>query len=338
MLDMFNIPAPLQPDEKKIFRILGGNSNPELVKKICVELGVEPVKALVETFSDEETRVQIEESVRGARVFIIQSTSKPANQHLIELCILTDTVKRASATEVIAVIPYYGYARQDRKTGPRTPISARQVADTIVAAGVNKVIILDLHAGQIQGFFPNYCPVTPIYIRPVFLKDIRERFSDLASFSFVSPDGGGVERAISLAKRFNCPVAFLDKRRPEPNIAAVYNVVGNVTNLNIIMFDDMVDTAGSLLEGSKALKTKGALKIWAYCTHPVLSGNAVQKIMDSPIEELVVSNSIPLSPEAAVCPKIRVLGVEKLLAATMIKLFRNDSVSEMFELPAEPKE
>ncbi len=337
MLDMFNIPAPLQPDEKKIFRILGGNSNPELVKKICVELGVEPVKALVETFSDEETRIQIEESVRGARVFIIQSTSKPANQHLVELCILTDTVKRASATEVIAVIPYYGYARQDRKTGPRTPISARQVADTIVAAGVNKVIILDLHAGQIQGFFPNYCPVTPIYIRPVVLKDINEQFPKLASFTFVSPDGGGVERTISFAKRVNCPIAILDKRRPKPGKAEIYNVIGKVKNRNIIIVDDMVDTAGTLAEGSKALKAKGALKIWVYCTHPVLSGKAVQNIVESPIEELVVSNSIPLSKAAADCRKIRILGIEKLLAATMIKLFRNDSVSEMFEPPDERK-
>lgn len=326
-------PRPLSPREKKRFKILGGNSNPELVKKICQELNVEPVKALVSTFSDGETKVEIEENIRGSQTFIIQSTCPPVNQNLMELLILIDAARRASADKVIAALPYYGYSRQDRKPAPRTPISGRLVADLLVAGGADKLLILDLHAGQIQGFFNNRHPVNHIYIRPLFLKDIKSRFPDLASFVFVSPDGGGVERTLSYAKRLGCPTAQIEKRRPSPNETVIINIVGkeNVREHNVIIIDDMVDTAGTLKAGAEALKREGALKIWAYCAHPILSGNAVGHIKESPIEELVVSNSIPLSKEASQCPKIRVLGVERLIAFTMLNVFRDESVSEMFD-------
>ncbi len=325
------IPSFLSENEKEKFKVLGGNSNPDLVKKICHELGVEPIKAIVGSFSDKETQIQIEEDVRGSHTFVIQSACTPANQNIMELLIMIDSVRRASADKVTVVLPYYGYARQDRKPHPRTPVSARLVADLISAAGADKLIILDLHAGQIQGFFDNRHNPDHIYIRPIFLNDIRKCFPDPSSCIIVSPDAGGVARAISYAKRLGCPIAQIDKRREGPNQAEVANIVMSESRENAIIVDDIVDTGGTLKIGAVGLLEKGIKKVWAYCTHPVLSGNAIQNITESPIEKLVVSNSIPLSPQAADCRKIRVLGVEKLLAFTMLNVFREKSVSGMLE-------
>jgi len=324
-------PPLLKKREKKRFKVLCGNSNPELFVKICQELGVAPTKALIASFSDGETRVEIEENIRGSHAFVLQSLSPPVNHNIIELCIMIDASRRASAEMVTAVIPYYGYSRQDRKPSPRTPVSARLVADLIVAAGADKLIILDLHAGQIQGFFDNRHPLNHIYIRPIFLKDIKTHFPDLSSFTFVSPDAGGMARALSYAKRFNCPVAQIDKRREKANQIEIMRIVGDVKDQNIILVDDIADTCRTIKKGAEALKEAGAKKIWCYITHPVLSDDAVKNVEESPIEELVVSNSIPLSKEARACSKIRVLGIEKLLTFTMLNVFRNESVSEMLE-------
>ncbi len=325
------MPRPLRRHEKGKFKVLGGNSNPELVKKICFELGIERIRASVGPFSDGETHVQIEEDIRGSHTFIIQSACPPVNQNIMELFIMIDTVRRASADKVTVVLPYYGYARQDRKPHPRTPVSARLLADLFIAAGADKLIILDLHAGQIQGFFDNRHNPNHIYIRPIFLNDIKKHFEDLSSCIFVSPDAGGIARALSYAKRLGCPIAQIDKRREGPNQTEVANIVMSEARENAIIVDDMVDTAGTIKIGAEALLEKGVKKIRAYCTHPVLSGNAVQNIIESPIEKLIVCNSIPLSRQAADCPKIRVLGVEKLLAFTMLNVFREISVSQMLE-------
>jgi ribose-phosphate pyrophosphokinase len=325
-------PRPLRKREKEKFKVLGGNSNPELVQKICRELGIEPVKAAVDTFSDGETRVEIEENIRGSHIFAIQSTCPPVNHHLMELFIMIDAARRASVREVTAVLPYWGYGRQDRKSTPRTPISSRLIADLFIASGMNRLIALDLHAGQIEGCFDNLHPLNHIYIRPVFLKDIKARFSDLSSFTFVSPDSGGVARARAYAKRLNCPVAHIDKRREGVNRADVMNIIGDVAGRNIIIIDDIADTVGTIRKSAEALKEAGALKIWCYVTHPVLSGNAVENIEEAPVEELVVSNSIPLSQKAVSCRKIKALGVERLLAYAILNVFRDKSLSEMLEM------
>lgn len=324
-------PKSLLKKEREKFKILGGNSNPELVKKICHELEIEPVKAIVGSFSDGETRIQIEEDVRGSHTFIIQSTCPPVNQNSMELFIMIDAVRRASAEKVTVVLPYYGYARQDRKPHPRTPVSARLLADLLIAAGADKLIILDLHAGQIQGFFDNRHNPNHIYIRPIFLNDIKTHFPNFSSCIFISPDAGGVARAESYAKRLNCPIAVINKRREEPNQAEIVNIVMTEARENGILVDDMIDTGRTLKIGVETLLKNGVEKVWTYCTHAILSGNAVKNIIESPIEEVVVSNSIPLSLEAANCRKIRVLGVEKLLAFAMLNVFRDVSVSEMLE-------
>jgi len=271
-------PRSLRKREKEKFKILSGNSNPELVMKICRELEVEPVKTIVGSFSDGETRVQIEEDVRGSHTFIIQSTCPPVNQNVMELFIIIDAVRRASADKVTVVLPYYGYARQDRKPHPRTPVSARLLADLLIAAGADKLIILDLHAGQIQGFFDNRHNPNHIYIRPIFLNDIKSRFPNLSSCIFISPDAGGMARALSYAKRLGCPVAQIDKRREGPNQADVANIIMSEARENAIFVDDMIDTGGSLKIGTEALLEKGVKKVWAYCTHPVLSGPAIKRI------------------------------------------------------------
>lgn len=339
---------PLTLREKKKFRILGGNSNPKLVQRICRELKVEPIKAEIGNFPDEETKIDIMESIRGTIVFVIQSTCRPANQNLMELAIMIDALKRASAYKVVVVMPYYGYARQDRKSAPRAPLTAKLVADILTkAAGAHKFIILDLHAGQIEGCFDNDHPVNPIYIRPIFLKDIKSVFPNLSPIVavpvvektndiekpnaiMVTPDAGGSTRARAFAKRLGLKMAQIDKRKEEP-LGKRMNLIGEVAGLHAIILDDIVDTAGTLVEAAETLVKNGALSVRAYSTHPVLSEKAVQRIVDSPLEELVVSNSIPLSPEGATCQKIRVLGVERLLAATMVNVFRDNSVSDMLE-------
>ncbi len=324
-------PPAIEEQERKRFKILCGNSNPLLVSKICRELGIEPVKALVGAFSDGETRVEIEENIRGSHIFIIQSACPPVNHNFMELCIMIDAARRASARDVTAVVPYYGYGRQDRKGEPRTPISSRLAADLLIKAGMNRLIVLDLHAGQIEGCFDNLHPLNHIYIRPVFLSDIKTHFPDLSSFTFVSPDAGGVARTRAYARRLACPVAHIDKRREKTNEVEVINIIGDVKERNIIIIDDIVDTCGTLKRSAEALKRADALKIWCYITHPVLSGNALENIEASAIEKLIVSNSIPLSEQTLLCSKIRTLGVEKLLALTMLNVFRDESVSEMLE-------
>ncbi len=325
------MPKPLKQREKGRFKVLCGNSNPELFQKICRELGVEPVKAIVGSFADGETKIEIDEDIRGSHAFPLQSTCPPVNHNFMELFLMIDALRRASANEVTATLPYLGYSRQDRKPSPRTPISARKVIDLTIESGAGKLIILDLHASQIQGFVDNLHPLNHIYIRPLFLKDIKNHFPDLSSTTFISPDAGGVARTRAFAKRLNCPVAHIDKRREEANQTEVMNIIGEVKDRNAIIIDDIIDTGGTLKESAIALAKAGAKKIWCYITHPVLSKNAVANIMESPIEELVVSNSIPLSEKAKECLNIRVLGIEKLLAFTMLNIFRNISVSEMLE-------
>jgi len=307
-------------------RIFSGNANIELAEKICDKLGVHLGKANVTTFSDGETRVEIDENVRGMDVFIIQSTCSPVNVTLMELLIMIDAMKRASADRITAVVPYYGYGRQDRKVAPRAPISAKLVADLITTAGANRVLSMDLHAGQIQGFFN--IPVDNLFAKPVLLDYMKKNYTD--NTVVVSPDTGGVERARSFGKKLGASLAIIDKRREGPNEAEVMNIIGNVKGKRIIILDDMVDTAGTVVQAAKAMKEEGALEVSVCCTHPVLSGPALERIENSEIKEIIVTDTIPLNNRAKNCKKIKVLSVSGILSEAVRRIYYNDSVSSLF--------
>lgn len=306
-------------------RIFTGNSNLELVQKICDQLGTPLGRSVVSTFSDGEIHVEIDESVRGMDVFVIQSISYPVNDNLMELLILIDALKRASAGRITAVMPYYGYARQDRKVLPRAPISAKLVADLITTAGASRILTVDLHAGQIQGFFN--IPVDHLYAAPVLLDHLRQFKDDIV---IVSPDAGGVERARAYAKRLDAALAIIDKRRESPNVSQVMNIIGEVNGMTAFLVDDIVDTGGTLTRAAYALIEKGAKAVYAYCTHPVLSGKAVRIISESPIVEMIVTDTIPLKGEARGCPKIKVISISGLLADAIRRIYEDESVSCLF--------
>ncbi len=305
--------------------LFSGNANHTLSQEIADYLGVPLGEAEVSRFADGEILVQIFENVRGADVFVIQPTCRPVNENLMELLVIIDALKRASAWRITAVMPYYGYGRQDRKVQPRVPITAKLVADLLTAAGVHRVLTMDLHAGQIQGFFTT--PVDHLYAAPVLLQYFRER--KLGEAVVVSPDAGGVERARAFAKRLDTSLAFIDKRRTGPNEAKVVHIVGEVEGRDVIVVDDMIDTGGTLTQAVPALVEKGAKRIFASCTHPVLSGSAVERIEGSALEEVVVTNTIPL-PEGRASKKLTVLSVAPLLGEAINRIHKEESVSRLF--------
>lgn len=306
-------------------RIFTGNSNVELVRKICEELRIPVGKSVVKNFSDGEINVEIDESVRGMDVFVIQSICAPVNNNLMELLILVDALKRASAERITAVLPYYGYARQDRKVSPRAPISAKLVADLITTAGASRILTVDLHAGQIQGFFN--IPVDHLFAAPVLLDYLRKLKDDIV---MVSPDAGGVERTRAYAKRLNSSFAIIDKRRESPNVSQVMNIIGDVSGMIAVLVDDLVDTGGTLVRAAYALIENGAKAVYACCTHPVLSGQSVKVILESPIKEMIVTDTIPLGEEARNCHKIKVLSISSLLADAIRRIYEDESVSCLF--------
>jgi len=307
-------------------KLFTGNSNPALAHEIASYLNLPLGKAFVGTFSDGEIRVEIGENVRGQDVFIIQSTCPPVDHNLMELLIMIDALKRASARRITAVIPDYGYARQDRKVKPRVPISAKLVADLITTAGANRVLAMDLHAGQIQGFFN--IPVDHLFAAPVLLEYIKNHFQN--NLVIVSPDAGGVERARAFAKRLEASLAIIDKRRDAPNLAEAVNIIGDVKDKIAIILDDMVDTAGTLTEAAQVLITRGAKAVYACCTHAVLSGPAIERLKNSAISKLVVTNTIPLKEEAKKCGKIEVLSVASLLGEAIKRIHEETSISSLF--------
>ncbi len=308
--------------------VFAGNSNPELVQKVVNHLHIPLGRAYVGRFSDGEIAVEIQENVRGRDVFIIQSTCAPTNDNLMELLVMADAVHRSSAVRITAVLPYFGYARQDRRPrSSRVPISAKVVADMIAGVGVDRVLTVDLHADQIQGFFD--IPVDNVYGSPILLDDMeRQGYENLM---VVSPDHGGVVRARAVAKRLNTDLAIIDKRRPEANKSEVMNIIGDVAGRTCVLVDDMVDTAGTLCAAAAALKAKGATKVLAYCTHPVLSGRALENLTNSELDELVVSNTIPLSPAAQALDCIRQLDMSPLLAESVRRISNAESISAMFQ-------
>ena len=312
--------------ENKI-RVFSGNSNPGLAENICTHLGVPLGQAKVKTFSDGEIMVEIGENVRGRDIYVVQSTCAPSNNNLMELLIMIDALKRASAATITAVIPYYGYARQDRKVAPRTPITSKLVADLITTAGADRVVTVDLHAGQIQGFFN--IPVDNLYAAPVILEKLRERFPH-NNIVMVSPDAGGTERARAFAKRLGCTLAVIDKRRTGPNVAEVMHLIGDVKDKTAIILDDMIDTAGTLTQAAKALKAHGAKTIYACATHGVLSGPAIDRINDSEIETVLITDTVPLGEKEQRTAKIAVLGVAELLAEAIRRIHEDESVSSLF--------
>jgi len=307
--------------------VFSGNANPELAQEIARNLCVPIGSATVSQFSDGEINVEIRENVRGHDVFVIQPTCAPTDKNLMELVFIVDALRRASAARITAVIPYFGYARQDRRVrSVRVPISAKVVADMIANVGVNRVLTVDLHAEQIQGFFD--CTVDNVYGTPVLLADIeRQNYDNLL---VVSPDIGGVVRARAMAKQLQTELAIIDKRRPEANKAEVMNIIGDVEGRTCLLIDDIIDTAGTLCNAANALKDKGAKRVVAYCTHPVLSGNALENINNSQLDHLVVTNSIPLSAEAQDCPRIRQLSLGKMLAEAVRRVSNEESISAMF--------
>ena len=306
-------------------RLFSGNSNTDLVCKIAGHLRTPMGKAVVKTFSDGEINVEINESVRGMDVFAIQSICSPVNNNLMELLIMIDALKRASAERITAVLPYYGYARQDRKVSPRAPITAKLVADLITVAGTSRILTMDLHAGQIQGFFN--IPVDHLFAAPVLLEYLKSLQNDTV---MVSPDAGGVERARAFAKRLDASLAIIDKRRDAPNVSEVMNIIGNVKGMVAVILDDMVDTGGTLARAAYALMEKGAKEVYACCTHPVLSGRAIEVLSEAPIEEMIVTDTIPLSARARELSKIKVLSVSGLLADAIQRIYNDDSVSSLF--------
>lgn len=306
--------------------IFSGNSNPELAEKICEYLDMPLGGAKVKTFSDGEAQIEIQENVRLKDVFVIQSTCDPVNDNLMELLLMTDAFKRASARRVTAVLPYYGYARQDRKVAPRVPISAKLVANLIMVAGAHRIITMDLHAGQIQGFFD--IPVDNLFATPVLLDHIKANFSD--RLVIISPDAGGVERARAFAKRLNADLAMIDKRRDAPNQAKAMAVIGDVRNKVGIILDDMADTAGTLTEGAEAIMKNGAKAVHACVTHPVLSGPALDRISESALETVVVTDTIPLKGKASICDKLTALTISELVGEAIIRSHTGDSVNSLF--------
>ncbi len=306
--------------------IFAGNANPALAQEICDYLSMPLGRASVRTFSDGEVFVEIGENVRGADVFVIQPTCPPVNHNVMELLIMVDALRRASARRITAVLPYYGYARQDRKAAPRVPISAKLVADIITTAGARRVLAMDLHATQIQGFFS--IPVDHLFAAPILLNYLRNRFPE--EVVMVSPDAGGVERTRAFAKRLGAGLAIIDKRRDRPNEAQVMNIIGDVKGKTAVILDDMVDTAGTLCKAAEALKEHGANEVHACITHPVLSGPAVSRIRESVLESLVVTNTIPLREEAQKVDKIKVLSVSDLLGEAIRRIHKDDSVSSLF--------
>ncbi|AEF92992.1 ribose-phosphate pyrophosphokinase [Desulfotomaculum nigrificans CO-1-SRB] len=309
----------------KRLKIFAGNANPELAREICQYLGVSVGDAQVLRFSDGEIRVKVDESVRGADTFIIQPTCTPVNENLMELLIMVDALRRASARRITAVIPYYGYARQDRKTRARDPITAKLVANILTASGCRRMVTMDLHAGQIQGFFD--IPVDHLPGVPILAEYFRESLD--GDVVVVSPDIGGVTRARDLAERIGAPLAIIDKRRPEPNVAEVTNIIGNIKGKTVIMIDDIIDTAGTITKGAAALMERGAREIHVCCTHAVLSGPAIQRLEESVIKQVVVTNTIPLPPEKMI-DKIKVLSVAPLLGEAIIRIHEDLSVSKLF--------
>jgi len=309
-------------------KVFSGNSNPELAQQICDLLEVSLGRALVSKFSDGEIRVEIGENVRGVDVFIVQSGAHPVNEHLMELLLMIDACKRASARRITAVIPYYSYARQDRKNKPRVPITARLVADMIVRVGADRILTMDLHAGQIQGFFD--IPVDNLYGSPILLPYIRENLNQ--GLVIVSPDAGGVPRARAYARRLGAGLALIDKRRSDANEAQALNIIGEVADKTAVVLDDMVDTAGTLVEATKTLLEKGAREVHACVTHAVLSGPAVERIEKSSLKSLVVTDTLPLRPQAAHCQKIRCLPSCRLFAASIRNIHNEDSISSLFEI------
>jgi ribose-phosphate pyrophosphokinase len=307
-------------------KLFSGNSNPALAQSVTSYLGVPLGRARVERFSDGEIQVEIQENVRGLDCFVLQSTSAPANRHLMELLIMVDALRRSSARRVTAVIPYYGYARQDRKVAPRVPITAKLVADLIAVAGTDRVLCIDLHAGQIQGFFN--IPVDNLYATPVLLPAIREHFG--SPVTIISPDAGGVERARAYAKRLDAPLAIIDKRREQANVAQIMHIIGDVEGQNCVIVDDMVDTAGTLTEAARALREHGALAVGAAITHPVLSGPAIERVEKSELDSLVVTDTIPLHDGARSCGRIRVVSIANLLGEAIRRITNEESVSSLF--------
>jgi ribose-phosphate pyrophosphokinase len=311
-------------------KILTGNSNRPLAEAISAFLNLPLTKASVRRFSDMEIFVEINENVRGEDVFLFQSTSYPANDNLMELLVAIDALRRGSARRITAVIPYYGYARQDRKSGPRTPISAKLVANLITVAGTDRVLTLDLHAGQIQGFFD--IPTDNLYAAPVFTKDILDRFDD-SELTIVSPDVGGVLRARAIAKRLNADLAIIDKRRERAGVSEVMHVIGDVRGQRCILVDDIVDSAGTLCNAAAALMDAGANSVSAYVTHGVLSGGAVARVLASPLEELVMTDSIQATEAVRVTQNIRQISIAQLLGEAMRRISDEHSVSSLFDLP-----
>jgi ribose-phosphate pyrophosphokinase len=306
--------------------VFSGNSNPALAEKIAGYLELPMGRARVSRFSDGEVFAEIRENVRGVDVYVIQPTCSPVNDSLMELLVIVDALKRASAGSITAVIPYYGYARQDRKAAPRTPITAKLVADLLTASGVSRIVAMDLHAAQIQGFFN--LPFDHLYALPVFLEHLRPRFREPAVF--VSPDAGGVERTRAYAKRLGADLAIIDKRREAKNVSEVMNIIGDVEGRDCVILDDMIDTAGTMTNAARALKDKGAKRVMAAATHPVLSGPAIERIVDSPLEEVIVTDSIPLTAEAEATGRFRVLSVASLLGEAIKRIHHSDSVSSLF--------
>ncbi len=304
-----------------------GNANPLLAQEIATHLGVEVGKAAVGRFSDGEVTVEIQQNVRARDVFVVQSTCAPTNENLMELLIMVDALKRASARRITAVMPYFGYARQDRRPrSTRVPISAKVVANLLETVGVERVLTMDLHADQIQGFFD--IPVDNIYASPVLLSDLKSRsYSDLV---VVSPDVGGVVRARALAKQLGCDLAIIDKRRPAANVSEVMHVIGEIEGRNCVIMDDMIDTAGTLVKAAEVLKDRGAKNVYAYCTHAVFSGPAIDRIQSSALDEVVITNTIPMSDAARGCRKIRQLSVAFLFAETIRRISDGESVTSLF--------
>jgi len=306
-------------------KLFTGNSNPELAREISDYLGVALGKSEVRSFSDGEVYVDIHESVRGCEVYVVQSTSTPCNDNLMELLIMLDALKRASADSITAVIPYYGYARQDRKVAPRTPISAKLVADLITVAGATRAVCVDLHAGQIQGFFN--IPVDNLFANRILLDYIKDNFNN--DLVIVSPDAGGVERARAFAKRLKASLAIIDKRRPSANVSEIMHIIGDVEGKTAVLLDDMIDTAGTITQAASALSERGAKEVYACCTHAVLSGPAIERLDASPISEVVVTNTIP-ERENARSAKIKRLSVAPLLSEAIRRIHFGESVSSLF--------
>jgi ribose-phosphate pyrophosphokinase len=319
-------PKPIRAMTHDRIKIFTGNANPALTREICSSLGLPLAEASVKKFSDGENHIQILENVRGADVFVVQPTCRQVDSSLMELLLMIHALKLASAERITAVLPYYGYARQDRKDKPRVPISAKLVASLLETAGADRVLALDLHAAQIQGFFN--IPVDHLFASPVLVEHFRAR--NIADLTVVSPDPGGVERARAFAKRLNSPLAIIDKRRPEANVAEVVNVVGDVEERHCLIADDLIDTAGTLVKSAEALLAKGAAGVSACATHAVLSGRAISRIEASPIHEVVFTNSIPLSDEARKCKRIKSLSIANLLAEAIRSIHEETSVSVLF--------